>query len=58
MKKLIAFLALSICMVCGAYITFHYIYKSGVYNEWYEYFCYCACVIGSAYHVYGFNEDK
>ena len=58
LKMFIAFLILSSLMLLGAYVSFHCILKENIFNEWYEYLCYGACVIGAAYYVYDFNKDE
>jgi hypothetical protein len=58
LKMFIAFLILSSLMLLGAYVSFHCILKEDIYNEWYEYLCYGACVIGAAFYVYEFNKDE
>lgn len=58
LKMFIAFLILSGFMILGAYVSFHCILKENIFNEWYEYLCYGACVIGAAYYVYDFNKDE
>ena len=58
LKNFVAFLVLSVLMILGAYVSFHCIIKEDIFNEWYEYFCYGACVIGAAYYIYEFNETE
>jgi hypothetical protein len=58
LKMFIAFLILSSLMMLGAYVSFHCILKEDIFNEWYEYLCYGACVIGAAYYVYELNKDE
>ena len=58
LKMFIAFLILSSLMILGAYVSFHCVLKEDIFNEWYEYLCYGACVIGAACYVYEFNKTK
>lgn len=58
LKMFIAFLILSSLMLLGAYVSFHCILKKDIFNEWYEYLCYGACVTGTACYVYEFNKDE
>lgn len=58
LRNFVAFLILSVLMILGAYVSFHCILKEDIFNEWYEYFCYGACVIGAACYVCEFNETK
>lgn len=57
LKNFIMFLVLSIGSMGGVYIGFNYIYKPGVYNEWYEYFCYIVCIVGAAYYTKEINKS-
>ena len=62
MKKLLVIflvflLALGITEV-SIYLTFHFVYKPDVFNEWYEIVCYCIGVLVAGYYVYLYKKKE
>ena len=54
---ILCFLVISVITIGIVYYYFHYVYREGAFDEWYEPFNYAICILVSAVYAWYFTKS-